>query len=348
MFNKLHAWYEILKIGNLMKIKKQNNLFFRGNIIKVLKKEGWFDFLDEPRTLEELADNFGYTDVKFLKEILEVMVQDGTLRKVDNAKYQTIRPLDERWMLPDILSETWTEIWQGYAEKLPERLRGKYVHFTGGLNVFNWDEVLALEVYERTRRAAFAFSGAWNKPGSLLDVGCGNGWGTSAIWSYYYKRKHVRDGSPLKITGIDIDDNLLNIAQEEFPRMIARHLKIPEEKARRIVEQHPKYIPEYLHGNATDIPFPDNHFDYVYASHVLHWTDARKALHEMIRVAKKGGMVFGPQVSEPFVNPYITIHVKVVSNAGTFHKNKIKEWALEAGAKKVEITTPITLYKIFK
>ncbi len=348
MFNKFLAWYELLKLGNIKKVKVQNAKFFRGNIIKVVKREGWFEFLDEPHSAEELAEYCGYTDIKFLQEILDIMAADGTLRKTEGNKYQTARPIDESWVLPEIFTEAWTDIWQSYANKLPERLRGSYVKFTGGFNVFNWDDVLALKAYETTRRAAFAFSGAWNKPGKFLDVGCGNGWGTSAIWSYYYKRKHIRENSPLEIHGIDIDENLLNIAQEEFPRMVARHLDLSENQAREIIAKYSQFIPQYQHGSATEIPFPDETFDYVYASHVLHWTDAKTALHEMIRVTKLGGIIFGPQVSLPFLNPYVTIHVKIVSNAGVFHKDKIKEWALECGVRKVEIATPIVIYKIIK
>jgi len=47
---------------------------------------------------------------------------------------------------------------------------------------------------------------------------------------------------------------------------------------------------EFLVGNACELPFPDDHFDYVYSFGVLHHTaDTKTSIEEVYRVLKPGG-----------------------------------------------------------
>jgi SAM-dependent methyltransferase len=51
------------------------------------------------------------------------------------------------------------------------------------------------------------------------------------------------------------------------------------------------YPPGTVPLDVTGIPFPDDHFDVVICSHVLeHVPDDRKAMHELRRVLKPGGL----------------------------------------------------------
>lgn len=66
----------------------------------------------------------------------------------------------------------------------------------------------------------------------------------------------------------------------------------------KIVKEAEKRFPEkkFVEGSALSIPFPENHFDKVYAIALLHHIPSKsyrkKALFEMRRVLKPGGTLF--------------------------------------------------------
>ncbi len=99
------------------------------------------------------------------------------------------------------------------------------------------------------------------KPGDkILDVGCGKGF-------LLYDFTKVVPG--LELYGIDISTYAVDNAKDEI-------------KDRLTV------------GNATALPYPDNHFDFVYSIttlHNLHCYDLDKALREIERVGKKNKYV---------------------------------------------------------
>ncbi|PKN17973.1 MAG: SAM-dependent methyltransferase [Deltaproteobacteria bacterium HGW-Deltaproteobacteria-6] len=94
------------------------------------------------------------------------------------------------------------------------------------------------------------------KPGDkILDIGCGKGF-------LLYEISLLVPG--VEIYGIDISDYAIANAKEE----IKDRLKV---------------------GNANQLPFPDNYFDFVYSIttlHNLHCYDLDKALREMQRVGR--------------------------------------------------------------
>ena len=109
--------------------------------------------------------------------------------------------------------------------------------------------------WEKVARAMVEHYGI--KPGDrILDVGCGKGF-------LLYDFTKVVPG--LQLNGIDISEYAIENAKEE--------------------------IKDYLQvGNATSLPFPDNHFDFVFSIttlHNLHCYDLDKALREIERVSKK-------------------------------------------------------------
>jgi protein-L-isoaspartate(D-aspartate) O-methyltransferase len=109
--------------------------------------------------------------------------------------------------------------------------------------------------WEKVARAMVDHYGI--KPGDkILDVGCGKG------FLLYDFTKVVPD---LEIHGIDISEYAIEHSKEE----IRDRLQV---------------------GNATSLPFPDHHFDFVFSIttlHNLHCYDLDKALREIERVAKK-------------------------------------------------------------
>jgi len=90
----------------------------------------------------------------------------------------------------------------------------------------------------------------------ILDIGCGKGF-------LLYDFTKVVPG--VEVFGIDISSYAIANSKEE----VSDRLRV---------------------GNATSLPFPDRHFDFVYSIttlHNLHCYDLDKALREMRRVSKK-------------------------------------------------------------
>ncbi|MHA1930457.1 MAG: class I SAM-dependent methyltransferase [Candidatus Thorarchaeota archaeon] len=330
---------------NISKIRGDINNFFRGNIVRSLRAEGWFDYLNQPHTADEMASHFEYSDIEFLQKLLDVFVGDHTLSYVDGNGYVVNGGVDDRWTLPECFDASMADLWKDYASFIPDRLRGKYLEFTSGMSLFNWDDVLGLKMYEQVRLAAFQFAGAFNRTGQFLDVGSGNGRGTTAIWSYYYKRNRFFPGSEMKIYGVEPDEKLSIIAQEEFSMMAADQLKIDV----KLIDDIDEYHPVFYKGLAEKIPFEDESFDMVYASQVIHWTDWESAIKEMLRVLKPGGIFFGAESFYPTADPYSEIHFKVTKGADGYHTEEdFERWAIEGGAKSVKFATPITVFKVTK
>ncbi|WP_439625393.1 class I SAM-dependent methyltransferase [Gemmata sp.] len=99
------------------------------------------------------------------------------------------------------------------------------------------------------------FVRAFVPAGSVLDVGCGNGW--SSHW-------FAEQG--LDATGVDLNPRA-------FEPAVRADLR-------------------FVEGNATRLPFPDGTFDAVAAHACLeHISNPEGALREMIRVARPGGVV---------------------------------------------------------
>jgi SAM-dependent methyltransferase len=100
----------------------------------------------------------------------------------------------------------------------------------------------------------------------LLDVGCGTGWSTLAL---------ARAG--FDATGIDLNP---------------RAFEVPSARGCVLRE-----------GSATSVPFPSGSFDVVITYQCLeHVAEPRRALDEMVRVCKPGGIVavVGPNLVSPF------------------------------------------------
>lgn len=101
----------------------------------------------------------------------------------------------------------------------------------------------------------------------LLDVGCGTG----------HSRQIYRDRCR-EYTGIDLSGSELVLAKQKFPE------------------------DTWIEADACDMPFPDQHFDAVCFSSVLHHIPEMKlAIQQAYRVLKPGGFLFAydPNVFHP-------------------------------------------------
>lgn len=90
-----------------------------------------------------------------------------------------------------------------------------------------------------------------------------------------------------KITGLDFSSNMLAVGQKKI-------------KQRGLGQQI-----ELVEGNAMDLPFPDDSFDYVTIGFGLrNVTDYRRVIREMCRVVKLGGQTVCLELSRPTWQPF--------------------------------------------
>ncbi|MGN7178463.1 demethylmenaquinone methyltransferase [Cytobacillus sp. SAFR-174] len=116
------------------------------------------------------------------------------------------------------------------------------------------------------------------KGAKALDVCCG-----TADWSIALAEAVGESG---KVTGLDFSKNMLKIGEE----------KIKERKLKQV---------ELVHGNAMELPFADNSFDYVTIGFGLrNVPDYLQVLKEMHRVVKPGGLAVCLETSQPTMFGY--------------------------------------------
>ncbi len=142
--------------------------------------------------------------------------------------------------------------------------------------VWNWESPAGKK--RANRRAQLLIEVGKIKGDSFaLEIGCGTG---------LFTRK-VFEATKCNIVAIDISDDLLKIAKEK--------LSTPSV--------------DFRIGDAMNLDFPENKFDVVFGSSVLHHLDMDKAYKEMFRVLKPGGRIV---FAEPnMINPQILIQKNI-------------------------------------
>lgn len=118
------------------------------------------------------------------------------------------------------------------------------------------------------------------KPGQkAIDVCCG-----TCDWTIDLANAVGQGG---EVVGLDFSQNMLDIGKLKLRNQ-------PIEDRTRLIN-----------GDAMDIPFPDDTFDYATVGFALrNVPDLRKVLSEMTRVVKPGGQVVSLEVSKPLWIPY--------------------------------------------
>jgi len=165
----------------------------------------------------------------------------------------------------------------------------------------------------------------------LLEVGCGSGRETAEIWLKWKGNIHI--------TGVDPVGSMLELARVSFPDFLDE-----------LNPSHPPLTdanrPVFEQFGATKLPYADNSFDAVYCGFVLHWTpDPAKAIAEIVRVLKPGGLVFGAQPVKPIANSYFDFVIRANENvSGFFWIEEMKRWFADQSVK-VQVVTPMAIYK---
>ncbi|SES97595.1 Methyltransferase domain-containing protein [Oceanobacillus limi] len=141
-----------------------------------------------------------------------------------------------------------------------------------------WSERSMSMWNEGSRKGIIPFLSKHIKEGShILDVGCGDGYGS-------YKLKQAG----YKVTGIDLSNEMIKKARAQGNDI------------------------RFLQGDVTSLPFESNHFDGMMSINVLEWTEVpANALKELKRVLKKDGLlcvgILGPTAG-PRSNGYPRVY----------------------------------------
>jgi demethylmenaquinone methyltransferase/2-methoxy-6-polyprenyl-1,4-benzoquinol methylase len=156
-----------------------------------------------------------------------------------------------------------------------EQNKERFVHHVFETIAEKYDKMntlLSLGRHKRWRK--FAMDKLPVQPGqSAIDVCCGTG-----DWTISLAQK---TGSTGHVVGLDFSENMLAIA----------HMKKDELGLKQI---------ELVHGNAMELPYEDNTFDYATIGFGLrNVPDIHQVLSEMCRVVKPGGLVASLELSKP-------------------------------------------------
>ncbi|MFK2824216.1 demethylmenaquinone methyltransferase [Bacillus sp. B190/17] len=139
----------------------------------------------------------------------------------------------------------------------------------------NYDQmnsVISFQQHKRWRNETMKKM-AVEQNAAALDVCCGTGDWTIALAEAV--------GSQGRVVGLDFSQNMLNVGK------------------RKVEEAELKQV-EMIQGNAMELPFEDNTFDYVTIGFGLrNVPDYMQVLKEMNRVLKPGGMAVCLETSQP-------------------------------------------------
>ena len=143
------------------------------------------------------------------------------------------------------------------------------------------------------------------KGSSALDVCCGTG-----DWSIALAEAVGPNG---KVIGLDFSKNMLSIGEEKITYQGLENV-------------------ELIHGNAMELPFQDNTFDYVTIGFGLrNVPDYDQVLREMYRVVKPGGLVVCLETSQPtlwgFKQGYFFYFKYIMPLFGKVFAKSYKEYA---------------------
>ncbi len=186
--------------------------------------------------------------------------------------------------------------------------KAQYVH-----SVF---ESIAAEYDRMNNVISFGSHVAWRnytmrqmqvKPGqAALDVACG-----TCDWTISLARAVGETG---RVVGLDFSQNMLDVG------------------AYKVAQEGLGGIVKLVNGDAMQLPFEDNTFDYATIGFALrNVPDIQTVLNEMTRVVKPGGKVVSLEVSKPPFLPYRKLFYfyfyKVLPLIAKLVVNKYEEYA---------------------
>jgi len=142
------------------------------------------------------------------------------------------------------------------------------------------NDVLSFRRHKAWR--AFAMKTMNVRPGSsALDVCCG-----TCDWTI-----SLAQASGGEVVGLDFSKNMLELGERKVAGLgLGDRIRL-------------------VHGNAMELPFPDDTFDYATIGFALrNVPDIEQVLREMRRVVKPGGLVVSLELSKPTWQPFKSVY----------------------------------------
>jgi demethylmenaquinone methyltransferase / 2-methoxy-6-polyprenyl-1,4-benzoquinol methylase len=151
-----------------------------------------------------------------------------------------------------------------------ERVHKVFEKIYGNYDKMN--SVISFQQHKRWRKDTMRRMNV-QKGSAALDVCCG-----TADWTIAMADAVGPTG---EVVGLDFSKNMLKIGQEKVEHLQLENVTL-------------------IHGNAMELPFEDNHFDYVTIGFGLrNVPDYLQVLKEMKRVLKPGGIAVCLETSQP-------------------------------------------------
>lgn len=140
---------------------------------------------------------------------------------------------------------------------------------------------------------------------SAIDVCCGTGDWTLSL------AQEV--GSSGQVIGLDFSQNMLDVGEVKRDRAGLDQISL-------------------VHGNAMNLPYEENRFDYATVGFALrNVPDIKQVLTEMKRVIKPGGMVVSLELSKPVWPPFRALYFfyfnQVLPLIGKLFANRYKQYS---------------------
>ncbi|MFX1314144.1 MAG: class I SAM-dependent methyltransferase [Promethearchaeota archaeon] len=345
LIKRINAWTKLFKLGFFVKFAKQLSEFCHDHLILGLKDD-FLNYLRQAHTFREIKRKFDVLDDKYLHLLLDTLLSDNTIDKTPqgfilNKSIDDIKPI-----APEILNEVFCDFLKRMANSVFNRLYGQFFDSSSGSNLFAFDDALTQKLYEYIRLAAISYvPEVLECHGKILDLGCGSGTETADLWTQIMKKCNFKPLDNFKLIGVDNNEEFIDIANNEFYYHVKNYYNLTEEAFTNLKPYHP----EFKKGTSTKIPYPENYFDYIYSSQILHWTDLNSSLTEIYRCLKPGGIYFGTNMLFPRANSYQNLMINTIKGAGGFFtKEEMKESAIKVGFSKIKFCTPVTIFKFKK
>ena len=345
---KIKVFWRLFRLfGNAMRGGRQLDQIFRYFVVKALDNLGLFDYLNQPHTFGEIMSHFEFEDREYAQEVLEILALDNKNLIWSNSDQYERNSAVPIPVFDQILGKTDPRLHQmstlaeAMQDSILERLQKEKVgvkevferNQKKVVNMFN--QLLRGNMYSTVRELCFEYllpeERIWLQGKKLLEIGCGTGLETAELW--------LLSQGNVKITAVDTVPSMLELAEDQFEDLL---MKLQPDHPRVTQENRPSFE----QANAISLPFPDERFDAVFWSQMLHWTsDPARAIKEAVRVLKPGGLIFGSQAGKPQVNPYANLVIRSSRDSyGFFWKEDLVRWMADCGIV-LDSLPPINIFR---
>ncbi|WP_034680952.1 demethylmenaquinone methyltransferase [Caldalkalibacillus mannanilyticus] len=140
---------------------------------------------------------------------------------------------------------------------------------------------------------------------TAIDVCCGTG-----DWTISIAQKVGENG---QVIGLDFSQNMLEVGEQKRSNQGLNQIK-------------------FVHGNAMDLPYESDRFDYATIGFALrNVPDIKQVLREMGRVVKPGGMVVSLELSQPVWPPFRALYFfyfnRILPLMGKLFANRYEQYS---------------------